>query len=268
VPEGGGAAAPLSGVTVDGYTPGGRGRGDLAYAGEEEAFGVSQADGTWSMLVPPGEWALKYRTDVDEPFYPGYIWSGCIIEPSPVTPPPGTPPPAGTVFVSTSGATTGIDLTLGPGDVCNGSVFVPPGDSGGRGGGGGGGGGGPGAGEGSGAGEGPISAPKATTGKDGTATVSVTVPGPGKLTATASGHAPKASAAKKFTIAKGSATAKKAGTIKLVLKPTKAAKKLLKNGHKLKATAKITFKPASGTVRTASKKVTFKVKKKPRKKRS
>ena len=49
-------------------------------------------------------------------------------------------------------------------------------------------------------------------------------------------------------------------------KPTKAAKALLKKGRKLKATAKIVFKPASGKASSVSKSLTFKAAKKAKKK--
>lgn len=263
--------APLKSVKVEAFNEGGRGRSDITNA----AYGVSGADGKWSMKVPPGKWALKYRTSFGEPFYPGYIWSGCVIEPSAVPPPVGTPPPAGVAYVDTAGTTTGIDLTVGDGGKCNNMGLMPPpppppppappADGGGAGGAGGG--GAPGGGSPAG-GAPPATAPtitaaaKVTAGAGGALTVSVTVPGPGKLSATAVGTLAKASAAKgkakSTTIAKGSATATNAGTVKLVLKPTKAAKKLLAKGRTLTATAKITFKPATGAAVTVSKSVRFK----------
>jgi uncharacterized membrane protein YgcG len=280
-----GVATPLKGVTVDAYNAAGLGRSDLSYAGAEAGYGVSNADGKWSMSVPPGQWALKYRTSPDEPFYPGYIWSGCVIEPSYIPPPAGTPPPAGVAYVDTAGVTTGIDLTVGAGGRCNsiGSLPPPPPSDGGDGGGGGGaggggpaGGGGAAGGGGSAGGGGPANgggpaggaptitaAAKVTAGPGGAVTVSVTVPGPGKLSANAVAKLAKASAkktTKSTTIATGSATATKAGTIKLIIKPTKAAKKLLAKGRTLKATAMITFKPTTGAATTVSKSLRFKTK--------
>lgn len=72
VPAGGGASAPLAGVLVDAFSTSGRGSDDLyGSGGEYSARTYSTADGTWSMKVPPGSWALRYRTQFGEPFYPG-----------------------------------------------------------------------------------------------------------------------------------------------------------------------------------------------------
>jgi hypothetical protein len=110
-----------------------------------------------------------------------------------------------------------------------------------------------------------LSAGSVRSGKAGAAIISVSVPGPGRLTAIASAKLPKAGAAagrpKQATVATGSARATRAGTINLTLKPTKAAQRLLKAGRGLQANVKITFTPAGGTRTTITRKVTFKVKK-------
>ncbi len=117
-----------------------------------------------------------------------------------------------------------------------------------------------------------LTAGSVRSGKAGAAIISVSVPGPGRLTATASAKLPKASAAtgkkpkqaKVVTVAKGSARATRAGTIKLTLTPTKAARRLLKEGRGVQADVKITFTSTGGQRTTITKKVTFKVKKKTR----
>lgn len=262
VPAGGGAPVPLSGVLVDAFSPNGRGSDDLyGSGGEYSARTYSTADGSWSMKAPPGSWALRYRTSFDEPFYPGYIWSGCVIEPSHIPPAPGTPPPAGTAFLNTPAS--GVELTVGAGGTCNGSI--PSG------------GGGPGGGtpppKGGGGGDSTpakVSGAKTSTAANGTVTLTVTVSGPGAVSATSSVPAPKGgakkSAAKPVTVAKASGRAKKAGPFKLVLKLTKAGKKLVDQRGKVTAKTKVVFKPTSGASATTTKSVTFK-KKPPKKKK-
>lgn len=67
---------------------------------------------------------------------------------------------------------------------------------------------------------------------------------------------------KKMTIAKKRVTVTRAGIVKVVLKPGKAAKKYLRKHGKLKATVKITYTPTGGTPKTVTDKVTFKLKRK------
>ncbi len=82
--------------------------------------------------------------------------------------------------------------------------------------------------------------------KKGTATLAVTVPGAGRLTLSGKG------------LKKASASAKQAGSVKLVVKAAgKAAKQLAANG-KAKLKAKIAFTPAGGTTATQTKKLTLK----------
>jgi hypothetical protein len=80
------------------------------------------------------------------------------------------------------------------------------------------------------------------------ATLAVTVPGPGTISA--SGKDLKAA----------TATATEAGAVKLKLKLAGAGAKALKKakGHKLKLKAKISFLPAGGSVASATKSLTFK----------
>lgn len=80
--------------------------------------------------------------------------------------------------------------------------------------------------------------------KDGTATLKVTLPGAGTLTATdAKKKSPKR--IKKATVASAAA-----GTVTLKLKPTGAGKKALRNTGKLQFKAGLSFTPTGGTAGT------------------
>lgn len=87
----------------------------------------------------------------------------------------------------------------------------------------------------------------------GTATLAVTVPGPGKLSASAHG-----------SIKPVAVNAAKAGTVKIALKPTASALKVLRRAHKLRVTLKVTFSPAGGSPRTQTRTVVLKLKPPPR----
>ena len=93
----------------------------------------------------------------------------------------------------------------------------------------------------------------------GTATLAVIVPGPGRLSAKAEGTlpaAPKAKASKarkpQALIKPAAAKASKSGTVKLTLKPTAAALKVLKQEHKLRVKVKVNFAPVGGNPETAN----------------
>jgi hypothetical protein len=102
---------------------------------------------------------------------------------------------------------------------------------------------------------------------NGSATVTVNVPGPGVVTATdassaaASRVATAAAKKKKPLIKPARAVAKKAGPVKLRIKPTKAGRKILRNKKKLKVRLAITFTPTGGSPRTEVSRLTIKVKK-------
>jgi hypothetical protein len=82
--------------------------------------------------------------------------------------------------------------------------------------------------------------------KNGTATLKVTLPGAGTLTATdTKKKSPK-------RIKKATATSTAASTVTLKLKPTGAGKKTLKNAGKLQFKALLSFTPTGGTVGTAT----------------
>ena len=67
-------------------------------------------------------------------------------------------------------------------------------------------------------------------------------------------------ASKTITIAKKRVTVSTAGTVRVKLKPTKAAMKALRRSGRLKSTVRITFTPAGGSPKTVTDKVTFRLK--------
>lgn len=83
--------------------------------------------------------------------------------------------------------------------------------------------------------------------KKGTAKLSVTVPGAGKLALSGKG------------VKKSKKTAKKAGTVKLAVKPSGKSKKKLGKMGKLKVKVKVKFSPDDGEPNTLSKKVKLKL---------
>jgi hypothetical protein len=96
--------------------------------------------------------------------------------------------------------------------------------------------------------------------KNGSAKLSVKVPGPGKLTAKAEASKAKAGKVKKTQWLKPAAvTASKAGSVTIPLKPTAAAKKILKAEHKLRVKVAVTFDPAGGSPRTETVPVVLKL---------
>jgi hypothetical protein len=101
---------------------------------------------------------------------------------------------------------------------------------------------------------------------NGSATITVQVPGPGTLSASqapAAGASRATIAAKKKKLIKpATKTVTKAGKVKLKIKPTKAGLKQLKKKRKLKVRLAITFTPVGGTPNTEVAKITIKLKKK------
>jgi ABC-type phosphate transport system substrate-binding protein len=98
---------------------------------------------------------------------------------------------------------------------------------------------------------------KTISSKTGGATISVKVPGPGKLemigTAKVGG--------KTIKVGRTVLNANKAGTFKLALKPSAAAKKQLRKKGKLRVLLKFTFTPNGGTAKTSTTGLTLKLKK-------
>jgi hypothetical protein len=105
---------------------------------------------------------------------------------------------------------------------------------------------------------------------NGSATITVNVPGPGVVTAadaSAAGASRLATAAakKKKLVKPARAVAKKAGPVRLKIKPTKAGKQILRKKKKLKVRLAITFTPTGGSPHTEVSKLTLKVKKRGKK---
>lgn len=84
--------------------------------------------------------------------------------------------------------------------------------------------------------------------RKGTANVPVVVPGAGVLAATDA----RLSKAKKPFVKSATLTATGAGTLILAVKPTKAARKILKRKHKLKVNMAVTFTPTGGSAASQS----------------
>lgn len=106
---------------------------------------------------------------------------------------------------------------------------------------------------------------KSISSKSGGATVSVKIPGPGKVELIGTANVPggKASRAymKKIMVGKVVLTAGKAGTYSLTLKPSAAAKKRLREKGKLRVNLQVTFTPTGGSANTSNSAVTLKLKK-------
>jgi hypothetical protein len=93
--------------------------------------------------------------------------------------------------------------------------------------------------------------------QNGTATLTVDVPGPGKLTLGGKGVQPQRSTASSLGAPARAVSA--AGAVKLTVKATGKAKKKLRKTGKAKVKAKVTFTPTGGS--PASKSETVKLKK-------
>jgi ABC-type phosphate transport system substrate-binding protein len=107
---------------------------------------------------------------------------------------------------------------------------------------------------------------KSISSKTGQATVTVKIPGPGKVELIGTANVPggKASRAymKKVMVGKVTLTAGKAGTYNLTLKPSGAARKRLREKGKLTVNLQVTFTPTGGAANTTKSVVTLKLKKK------
>jgi hypothetical protein len=86
--------------------------------------------------------------------------------------------------------------------------------------------------------------------------LTVSPPGPGRVTVSATTGTGK----KRVTVGSGRATAKKAGALKLTVKPSAKGKKALKAGRTAKVTFKVTFTAANGTKVTVTKTIKVKIK--------
>jgi ABC-type phosphate transport system substrate-binding protein len=99
---------------------------------------------------------------------------------------------------------------------------------------------------------------KAISSKTGGATLSVKLPGAGKLDVLGTAKAGK----KKITVGHVVLNAAKGGTFDVTLRPSAAAKKVLNEEGKLNVTLKLTFSPAGGTASSSTSALTLKLTKK------
>lgn len=98
---------------------------------------------------------------------------------------------------------------------------------------------------------------KAISSKSGKATISLKLPGPGKVVMVGKAKAGK----KNVTVGKVTLNAGKAGTFNLTLNPSGAAKKQLQKTGSLKVNLVITFTPIGGSAKSSKTSVTLKLKK-------
>jgi hypothetical protein len=113
--------------------------------------------------------------------------------------------------------------------------------------------------------------------RNGAATITIQVPGPGTLSAAQASSAASASRRaaaaqrgkkrKKKFVKPASVVAKQAGPVKLKLRLTKAGKQRLRKRGKLKVALAVTFTPTGGSANTETRTLTIKAKKKKRGKR-
>jgi ABC-type phosphate transport system substrate-binding protein len=96
---------------------------------------------------------------------------------------------------------------------------------------------------------------KTISSKDGKAAISVKLPGPGKLVLVGKAKNGK----KTIQVGKVTLNAAKSGTFILTLKPSAAAKQLLKDKGSLKVTLQITFTPTGGSAKASNSAVTLKL---------
>jgi ABC-type phosphate transport system substrate-binding protein len=101
---------------------------------------------------------------------------------------------------------------------------------------------------------------KAISSKTGGATLSVKLPGAGKLDVLGTAKA----GAKKISVGHVVLNAAKGGTFNVTLKPSAAAKKVLKQKGKLNVGLKLTFTPKGGTAKSSTSSLTLKLAKKGR----
>ncbi|MDQ2630510.1 MAG: hypothetical protein M3Y75_05985, partial [Actinomycetota bacterium] len=97
---------------------------------------------------------------------------------------------------------------------------------------------------------------KAISSKNGKATISLKLPGPGKVVMVGKAKNGK----KTITVGKVTLNAGKAGTFNLTLNPSGAAKQVLKKTGSLKVNLEITFTPTGGSAKSSKTAVTLKLK--------
>ena len=96
---------------------------------------------------------------------------------------------------------------------------------------------------------------KTISSKTGGATLSVKLPGAGKLDVLGTAKAGK----KKITVGHVVLNAGKGGTFSVTLKPSAAAKTVLAEKGKLSVTLKLTFSPTGGTENSSTSQITLKM---------
>lgn len=105
----------------------------------------------------------------------------------------------------------------------------------------------------------------AISSKAGTATLSIRLPGAGRLVLEATAKVKVKVRGKTRTrtirVGKITRTVSKAGLVKLTLKPSSAARSVLKRAGKLKVSVKLTYTPKGGTARSTKKTITLRLKK-------
>jgi hypothetical protein len=109
-----------------------------------------------------------------------------------------------------------------------------------------------------------------TFGANGTATVTIVVPGPGVVTASdasargASSRAAQRRRKRKALIATTRVLAKRAGRVRIKIRPSKAGKRILRRRGRLGVRVKLTYRPTGGTARSKTIRLTLKMKRKKR----
>jgi hypothetical protein len=103
---------------------------------------------------------------------------------------------------------------------------------------------------------------KASRKRNGTAVLTVIVPGPGRVVARdgAPSGAKAAGKKRKPLIRKSRKNATKAGKVALPIRPTKAGKRALRKKGKLAVKVRVTYTPTGGAPKSKSKRVTLKLK--------
>jgi hypothetical protein len=94
-----------------------------------------------------------------------------------------------------------------------------------------------------------------TAGRDGSVTLTLALPGAGSVTGQDAAAKTSASGKAKPLITKTTKTVTGAGPLKLKLRPTSSAKKLLKKGKPVRVAVKVTFTPRGGTPASQTKSV-------------
>jgi RTX calcium-binding nonapeptide repeat (4 copies) len=97
---------------------------------------------------------------------------------------------------------------------------------------------------------------KSVVATKGILTITLRVPGPGKLRFAATAKAGKHH--RKFSVAKRAATVASVGLVRVKLKPLAAARRILRRKDKLRASLVIAYTPTGGTVNRKKRTVTFK----------